>query len=130
VSDETVTIPKEAAQRVFDALVSSMDFGSGFLETDDVTALRTLAVAIGVDPSEGTPLGFVGQYPHRFRAMTDPQRIDRVFGIPRVVAVAGPDGWTTERNDTEPPFVPCEAGWPWCAKGENHPIHQTAEMGA
>lgn len=70
----------EAAQRVFDALVSSMDFGSGFLETDDVAALRELAVAIGVDPNVGTPAEFRSQYPHPFEGETDRTRIAWMSG--------------------------------------------------
>lgn len=45
----------EAVQVVFDAVIGSMDFGSGFLDTFEVIALRRLAEALGVDPKDATP---------------------------------------------------------------------------
>lgn len=42
MSHEAITLPLEAARAIFDALVTSMDFGSGFLSTEDVEALRLL----------------------------------------------------------------------------------------
>lgn len=62
---------KEDKQLLFDALVSSMDFGSGFLDTDTVNALRRLAVDLGVDPLVATPNEFRSQYPHPFTAGYD-----------------------------------------------------------
>lgn len=64
VSD--VTVPHEVAQRVFDTAVNSLDFGSGFLDTEEVDALRAFAVLIGVDPMNATPGGFRMQYAHEF----------------------------------------------------------------
>jgi hypothetical protein len=45
----------EVAQAVFDCAVGSMNFGSGFLDDDEVHALRRFAEAIGVNPMAGTP---------------------------------------------------------------------------
>src|SRR6185312_11238594 len=63
---EKIEVPKLAVQIVFDALVHSMDFGSGFLGTEDVHGLREVAVALGVDPIEATPGEFRKDFPHPF----------------------------------------------------------------
>lgn len=59
-----VTLALEDAQAVFDALVSGLDFGSGFLDSEDVVALRNLAKAIGVDPMLATPKDFALSHTH------------------------------------------------------------------
>jgi hypothetical protein len=56
----------EDVQALFDIATGSMDFGSGFLDTDEVDALRRVAVHLGVDPMVATPRNFAGQYPHPF----------------------------------------------------------------
>lgn len=136
MSDETITIPKEAAQRVFDALVSSLDFGSGFLETDDVTALRELAIAIGVDPNVGTPDEFKSQYRHAYEPETDRRLAARQLGAILMPGQPNPTGKPFNAGDIDetamPDFQPCKVG-AWkrpCNKPENDPIHQPAEMGA
>lgn len=88
---EQITIPKEPAQRLFDALTGSMDYGSGFLESDDVQALRELAVAIGVDPRTATPDEFKGKYPHTFVGETDRQQVAWMVGaLTQTVAYSTP----------------------------------------
>ena len=47
---------------VFDVAVHSMDFGSGFLDDEEVAALRDVAVILGTDPDEATPGNFRCQY--------------------------------------------------------------------
>ena len=64
---ETITIETERLQALFDMAVSSMDFSSGFLDTDEVNHLRAVAVILGVDPGEATPIEFISQYPHPFK---------------------------------------------------------------
>jgi len=129
MSDEQITIPLETAQILFDALSTSLDFGSGFLDTDDVNALRDLAILIGVDPIQGTPVTFVKDYPHAFKAMDDQREIDRIFGEKLVVdrwSDGTPKGW--EWKPRELGFVPCRAGaYPYCQKPENDPIHGAAD---
>lgn len=61
VSDETLMVPRALLQCVFDAAINSMDFGSGFLDDEEVAALRELAVILGVDPMEATPRQFACQ---------------------------------------------------------------------
>lgn len=103
---EMVSLPKEAARRVFDALVNSMNFGSGFLETDDVKALRVLAEAIGVDPLDGTPREFMPDFPHPF----EPAPVGGVAGF----LAKYPDGckWCQPRRRAlpdDPIHAQCEA---------------------
>jgi hypothetical protein len=69
-SEITHEVPDSVLRILFDALVNSMDFGSGFLDSEDVEALRAVAVMIGVDPMDGTPSDFAHQYPHTFRGRT------------------------------------------------------------
>lgn len=122
-TDEQITIPKLTAQILFDALVQSMDFGSGFLDTEEVEALRAMAVALGVDPAVATPAEFTGNYQHQFKPM-DQAMIYNVFK-PHV-AVNTPAGWETERQGELPDFTPCMMGtWGrWCGKPQDDPIHQ------
>lgn len=59
-------VPTEDLKALFDVAVGSLNFTSGFLDTDEVNMLRRIAVLIGADPMEGTPDGFAKQYPHPF----------------------------------------------------------------
>lgn len=63
-----VAMRRDHAQIIFDRLVGSLDFGSGFLYDEDVEALRALAVLLGVDPMTATPSGYQSQYAHHFSA--------------------------------------------------------------
>lgn len=131
-TDRTITLDFEHAQRIFDALVGSMDFGSGFLETDDVTALRALAEAIGVDPNKGTPAEFISQYPHQYDGETDRQKVGWQFGaLTQTVAYDNygqPHTVNTLDEAKLPDFAPCKVGTygRWCGKPEDHEIHQAA----
>lgn len=57
-----LAIEKDVLQKVFDAAVYSMDFSSGFLDNDEVEALRKCAVVLGVDPRIATPRNFLATY--------------------------------------------------------------------
>ncbi len=57
ITEET-TLPTEDLRVLFDAAVSSLDFASGFLDNDEVLALRRIAVVLGVDPLKATPYNF------------------------------------------------------------------------
>lgn len=62
-----LTIDKELIKIVFDVAVESMDFGSGFLDDEEVEALRKMAVILGLDPAVGTPDNFKCKYGyHRY----------------------------------------------------------------
>lgn len=52
----------EHGRVLFDSLCSSLDFGSGFLDNEDVDALRALAREIGVAESVATPENFMVNY--------------------------------------------------------------------
>lgn len=62
MADEGVTVDRTALQSVFDTAVHSLDFGSGFLDDEEVRHLRAIAVALGVDPMEATPRQFKCKY--------------------------------------------------------------------
>lgn len=66
-TEEILTVPKVLVQILFDAVCNSMDFGSGFLDTEDVEALRTTAALLGVDPKVATPDAMKGNYEHDYR---------------------------------------------------------------
>jgi len=61
-----ITVPREDLQILFDTAVGSMDFGSGFLDHEEVDCLRRIAVLLGVDPQDATPKEFQSSYPHPF----------------------------------------------------------------
>jgi hypothetical protein len=112
-------IPDEVARHVFDIAVNSMDFGSGFLDDEEVTALRAYAEAIGVDPDEGTPNNMKHRYPHRFEPgyviEKDQRRIPWTYVRPLGMV----------RDDDEiPPDAPqvCAAATQ-CAQPPDHPLH-------
>lgn len=63
-----ITLAPEDAKALFDIAVGSMDFGSGFLDNEEVDILRAFAVKLGLDPMEATPSNFRKTYPHAFRA--------------------------------------------------------------
>jgi hypothetical protein len=64
---EKIEAPKLAIQIMFDALCASLDFGSGFLDTEEVHALREVARILGVDPMTATPSNFRSDFPHPFK---------------------------------------------------------------
>ena len=49
---------QKLARVLFDLAVNSADFGSGFMDDEDVAALREAAKVLGVDPMEATPSKF------------------------------------------------------------------------
>lgn len=57
----------EDVQMLFDLMVHSMDFGSGFLDDDEVEALRRVAEQLGVEKDVATPSEFKHKYPHEFK---------------------------------------------------------------
>lgn len=134
MSDEMITIPKLTAQILFDALANSMDFGSGFLDTEEVEALRGLAVAIGVDPATGTPLEFQRDYPHVFEGETDRTRVAQMVGAltqSRAVSVTGqPYTANTIDDDAMPDHVPCKVGsyGRKCLRPEADPMHLAVKV--
>lgn len=48
-------VPDEDVRALLDMIATSMDFGSGFLGTDDVRLLRRVAYLVGTDPEALTP---------------------------------------------------------------------------
>jgi hypothetical protein len=62
-----VSIDGELLKTIFD-LATGMDFGSGFLDKEEVDSLRAVAVILGIDPLLATPANVLCQYqPHQWR---------------------------------------------------------------
>jgi hypothetical protein len=62
-------IDDQVLRALFDVAVSSMDFGSGFLDDEEVVSLRRAAEIIGVDPMAATPDNFKCKYRQHHAAM-------------------------------------------------------------
>lgn len=60
--DEEVTIRRGDLRALLDVATGSMDFGSGFLDNEQVEVLRKVAEVLGVEPKVVTPSNFVCQY--------------------------------------------------------------------
>jgi hypothetical protein len=60
--DETVPVRKGDLRAVLDVATQSLDFGSGFLDNEQVEVLRKLAVMLDIDPMLATPYNFRFQY--------------------------------------------------------------------
>lgn len=71
-----VQVPTEDLKALFDIAVGSLNFSSGFLDSEEVEVLRRTAVLIGVDPMVGTPKEFALRMPHPF-ASEDPGTLER-----------------------------------------------------
>ncbi len=67
--DEVVSIRKGDLRAIMDVGTMSMDFGSGFLDNEQVEALRKGAGLLGIDPITVTPSNFTCQYkpPHQWK---------------------------------------------------------------
>ncbi len=66
-----ITVPRGNVQDLFDIVTSSMDFGSGFLDVEQIEMLRGVAVLLGVDPMTATPFDQAYRYPHPFVSSKD-----------------------------------------------------------
>lgn len=68
--DEIIEVRKGDLRAVLDVATMSMDFGSGFLDNEQVEALRKAAIILGLDPKVATPANFTCHYDgaHDWRA--------------------------------------------------------------
>jgi hypothetical protein len=55
---DPVPVPRLSVQILLDVVVSSLDFGSGMLDDEEVNALRGVAELLGIDPMIATPNNF------------------------------------------------------------------------
>lgn len=55
-------VPDEDVRALLHMIATSMDFGSGFLDTEEVVVLRRVAHLVGMDPAAVTPRNM----PHAF----------------------------------------------------------------
>ena len=134
-----VTIRREDAQRIFDLAVGADSACSGYMDTDDVRAMRQLAEALGVDPAVCTSSEFVTQFPHVYEP-GHPNSDDY-----RQTIVTRRGNVTIRQPETNAEVLArlggaisevCMAGrWKGrCGKAADEPIHaaarEAAEMGA
>lgn len=70
--DDGILIRVGDVRAVLDVATMSMDFGSGFLDEEQVEALRKVAELLGLDPKVATPHNFVCKYggDHQWQPMT------------------------------------------------------------
>jgi hypothetical protein len=66
--DAEIFVHVKDLRDLFDMICCSMDFGSGFFDTEQVNLIRRIAVILAVDPMEATPSSQAKEYPHRFKA--------------------------------------------------------------
>jgi hypothetical protein len=62
MTSDTVTIPRDVLQKLVDFAVSADSAASGYADDEEVEALRSAAVALGVDPIAVTPYSFQCKY--------------------------------------------------------------------
>lgn len=63
---EMITLPRDTVAKMFDIICESMDWGSGFLDTDEVITIREVAVMLGADVMEATPASQRAYFVHTF----------------------------------------------------------------
>jgi hypothetical protein len=74
MSDE-VTIKAEKLRVLVDVIAGSMDFGSGFLDIEDVEALWYAAEILGISQMDVTPSEFKHLIPHSFESYPEGSRM-------------------------------------------------------
>lgn len=96
-------IKRELLRAVFDIAVGSMDFGSGFLDDDEVTALRSVAERLGVNPMEGTPENYRKRIVHEFEQYVPPAAVLEQRVAMGLGDVPYPEGcrWCSHRRAAE-----------------------------
>jgi hypothetical protein len=63
----SITVPLDDLQALFDTAINSMDFGSGFLDHEEVVILRRFATLLDVEKMTATPDNFRKQFTHHYR---------------------------------------------------------------
>lgn len=135
--ERMVSIRFEDAQRIFDLAVGADQMCSGYMETDDVHAMRRLAVIISVDPSVCTSSEFVTYFPHKFKpytrdAILDQNRERVLKRIPDTGAAWNIEALIPETDDeviARLGILPTSAcglsgRWGVCNKSADDPIHE------
>lgn len=71
--DGTRTEVTEAVQCLYDLLLSSMDFGSGFLSVEEIIPIAELADAAGFDPE--SPISYLRDQATHIGVTYEPNRL-------------------------------------------------------
>ncbi len=131
--NDEVTIRREDAQRIFDLAVSADNACSGYMDLDDVTAMRRLAVTLGVDPGQCTGMEFVTRFPHRYNAtrtnvpmhrrMITEAREDTEHSVNIIVRRPETDAEVLARLHEVLPEICGAGGYGRCGAGPDDPIH-------
>lgn len=78
-----VSVEREALQALFDIAVGSMNFGSGFLDKEEVDVLVDIARTLGVADIQAIPETMKTTYPHLWHQDCDlPWRCNKPQGHP------------------------------------------------
>ena len=67
-----IEIERETLQVIFDLAVNSLDFGSGFWDSDETIVARKVARLLGVDPMLATPSAFRSHFSHNWEGRAYP----------------------------------------------------------
>lgn len=99
---DLIPVERETLRAIFDLAVNSLNFGSGFWDSEETNAARAIAGLIGVDPMEATPPDLRKHYAHAWKAQ---ERVDF-------------SSWWTE-VDIRAYNAKCD----WCGKAADAAIH-------
>ena len=97
--DDMVTIRRGDLRALLDLSTMSMDFGSGFLDEEQVEVLHAAAAVLGVDKITVTPSNFVCKYSGKHQMRWVPAGFVRKVGCWRCTLCAHEDTETPEPDD-------------------------------
>lgn len=107
--DEIIPIRKGDLRALLDTVTGSMDYGSGFLDNEEVEIIRAIAVMLDIDPNKVTPDNFWCQYSGLHRWVWQPARDGYTWDrVPGWYCIAC-QKWD---HDTPPPDDPTFTGRP------------------
>jgi hypothetical protein len=81
--EETTVVPTELLRTLLDLATNTLDFSSGYWDTEDTVAARRVAELLGVDPMTVTPAEHRRNYPHPFVARSKANYYCRTCDMPR-----------------------------------------------
>lgn len=104
-----IEVEMEDLQALFDLVQGSMDWGSGFYDLDDVTAMMHIAPMLGLDEMDGVPSNLAGTVAHSYAERPLPETTYQ--------RVINRDGFLVA--DVASKKIVCK----WCSLQESAPIH-------
>ncbi len=67
MNHKIMPLNEDDVRKLFDIAYGSMDAGSGFLDSEEVGTLRTVADMLGIPREDGTPSLYRASYAHNFQ---------------------------------------------------------------